>query len=195
MCEGTKPHVLESWSNGTGLRVSAKYSPSTKLYLQDERAGRPWKTKLPFPVHVVSRLRIVDDIVSSTQKTKYRYHDGYYDGREKEFRGFGMVEMWTTEDVAIMSGKRFQKPTSYTKYYYHTGAEEIGLKTPDVETYSPSRLQSAIPPSFDARFAYDVFRSLKGRLLRKEVIRTRPVRRRRCSIHNCRKILRCYLQG
>ncbi|OAL53442.1 SpvB-domain-containing protein [Pyrenochaeta sp. DS3sAY3a] len=169
LCEGTKPHVLESWSNGTGLRASAKYSPSTKLYLQDERAGRPWKTKLPFPVHVVSRLKIVDDIVSSTQTTKYRYHDGYYDGREKEFRGFGMVEMWTTEDFAIMSGKRFQKPTSYTKHWYHTGAEEIGLKTSDVETYSPSRLQSAIPPSFDARFAYDVFRSLKGRLLRVEI--------------------------
>ena len=33
------------------------YAPSTKFYLQDRAAGTPWLTRLPFPVHVVERLR------------------------------------------------------------------------------------------------------------------------------------------
>jgi hypothetical protein len=41
LSEGTKPHVLQTWSNGTDLCLSAKYAPSTKFYLQDERGGQP----------------------------------------------------------------------------------------------------------------------------------------------------------
>jgi hypothetical protein len=62
LSEGKKPHVLQAWSNGIGLNLSAKYAPSTKFYLQDEHEGRPWRTKLPFPVHVVSRLTVADGL-------------------------------------------------------------------------------------------------------------------------------------
>ena len=33
----------------------------------------------------------------SVSITRYAYHHGHYDGEEREFRGFGMVEQWDTE--------------------------------------------------------------------------------------------------
>ena len=31
--------------------------------------------------------------------TEYTYHHGYWDGAEREFRGFGMVEQFDTEVI------------------------------------------------------------------------------------------------
>ena len=35
--------------------------------------------------------------------TRYAYHHGYFDGEEREFRGFGMVEQWDTEEFAALT--------------------------------------------------------------------------------------------
>jgi len=72
------------------------YAPSTKFYLRDKRDGRPWITRLPFPVHVVERVETHDHISRNRFVTRYAYHHGYFDGEEREFRGFGMVEQWVS---------------------------------------------------------------------------------------------------
>jgi len=77
-----------------------QYAPSTKFYLADKVAGRPWITKLPFPVHVVERVETFDRISGNRFVTRYAYHHGFFDGAEREFRGFGMVEQWDTEELA-----------------------------------------------------------------------------------------------
>ncbi len=38
--------------------------------------------------------------------TRYAYHHGYFDGVEREFRGFGMVEQWDTEEFAALRRRR-----------------------------------------------------------------------------------------
>ena len=38
----------------------SRYAPSTRFYLADKAAGRPWVTRLPFPVHVVERVETRD---------------------------------------------------------------------------------------------------------------------------------------
>jgi Insecticide toxin TcdB middle/N-terminal region len=73
------------------------YAPSTRFYLEDLYAGNPWVTRPPFPVHVVERVEILDWIGRSRTVNRYAYHHGHYDGVEREFRGFGMVEEWDTE--------------------------------------------------------------------------------------------------
>ena len=55
-------------------------------------------TRLPFPVQVVERVEAIDWIGRSRLVTRYAYHHGYYDAYEREFRGFGMVEQWDTEE-------------------------------------------------------------------------------------------------
>ena len=75
-----------------GIDTRLQYAPSTKFYLQDKFDGEPWITKLPFPIHVVERVDTYDWISRNLFVTKYVYHDGYFDGVEREFRGFGHVE-------------------------------------------------------------------------------------------------------
>src|SRR5262249_21237336 len=64
--------------------------------------------------------------------TRYAYHHGYFDGEEREFRGFGMVEHWDTDEIGnvpadeLSSGAANLDAASYappihTKTWFHTG--------------------------------------------------------------------------
>jgi RHS repeat-associated protein len=100
---GIKPHLLVKSVNNLGAETEVHYAPSTYFYLKDKRDGRPWVTRLPFPVHVVERVVTHDRISGNRFVTRYAYHHGYFDGIEREFRGFGMVEQWDTEEFAALS--------------------------------------------------------------------------------------------
>ena len=58
---------------------------------------------MPFPVHVVERVETYDRISRNRFVTRYKYHHGYFDGEEREFRGFGMVEQFDTEAFAALT--------------------------------------------------------------------------------------------
>lgn len=58
-----------------------------------------WHTTLPFPVHVVSYVEVVDAISGGRLTTGYRYHHGYRDSLERELRGFAMVEQLRHRDL------------------------------------------------------------------------------------------------
>lgn len=127
-----KPHVLTRYVNNLGKETTVRYRSSTYYYLTDKLAGKPWVTKLPFPVQVVSRLEVEDKITDVRFAGEYRYHHGYYDHPEREFRGFGMVEQldtefyeeWTANNAANKLEKSevlYQAPT-LVKTWYHTGA-------------------------------------------------------------------------
>ena len=129
-----KPHLLVRTINNLGAETRVDYAPSTKFYLQDKRAGKPWITRLPFPVHVVERVETYDHISRNRFVTRYAYHHGYFDGEEREFRGFGMVEQWDTEafedyvvgvqrvDGAQELAPELNQPPVTTRTWYHTGA-------------------------------------------------------------------------
>ncbi len=98
-----KPHLLVGVKNNLGAETKVHYAPSTKFYLDDKRDGKPWITRLPFPVHVVERVETYDYISRNRFVTRYTYHHGYFDGEEREFRGFGMVEQRDTEEFAALT--------------------------------------------------------------------------------------------
>jgi len=127
-----KPHVLIGYRNNMGKETSFKYKSSTHYYIQDKLKGRPWKTKLPFPVQVVSETIVNERITNVRFATTYSYHHGYYDHTEKEFRGFGRVEQLDSEEYDVWksnnegnqlekSKELYQAPV-LTKTWYHTGA-------------------------------------------------------------------------
>nr|WP_279381414.1 toxin TcdB middle/C-terminal domain-containing protein [Candidatus Thiosymbion oneisti] len=99
---GTKPHLLIKAVNNLGAETQVHYAPSTRFYLADKLAGTPWVTRLPFPVQVVERVETRDRISGNRFVTRYAYHHGYFDGTEREFRGFGMVEQWDTEELGAL---------------------------------------------------------------------------------------------
>lgn len=99
---GTKPYLLNRMDNHMGAVTEVEYAPSTRYYLRDERSARTrWRTTLPMPVQVVESVTVRDAISGGNLSTEYRYHHGYWDGVEREFRGFGMVE---TIDRRVFSG-------------------------------------------------------------------------------------------
>ena len=129
---GQKPHLLIKSVNNLGAETHVRYAPSTKFYLADKLAGRPWISKIPFPVHVVERVETYDRISRNRFVTRYAYHHGYFDGIEREFRGFGMVEQWDTEEFAALGQSQefpaadnidesSHVPPVLTKTWFHTG--------------------------------------------------------------------------
>ncbi len=129
---GIKPHLLIKAVNNLGAETQVHYASSTRFYLADKHDGRPWVTRLPFPVHVVERVITHDRISGNQFVTRYAYHHGYFDGIEREFRGFGQVEQWDTEEFAALNvggqvpaGTNIDVsshvPPVLTKTWFHTG--------------------------------------------------------------------------
>jgi RHS repeat-associated protein len=130
---GQKPHLLVHVTNNLGAETIVQYAPSTKFYVADKIAGTPWLTRLPFPVHVVERVESYDYISRNRFVTRYAYHHGYYDGVEREFRGFGRVDQWDAEELTTLSNSsEFPQPgnedpsstvpPTWTQTWFHTGA-------------------------------------------------------------------------
>ncbi|MCP4458844.1 MAG: toxin, partial [Cytophagales bacterium] len=135
-----KPYLLTEVNNNMGSVTRTKYAPSTKFYLRDERNGTPWITKLPFPVQVVERVEIWDEVNRNRFVSKYAYHHGYFDGAEREFRGFGMVEQWDSEDFTDFIGEGLFPPgynateevlhaaPVHTKSWFHLGHDPYSMR-------------------------------------------------------------------
>jgi RHS repeat-associated protein len=130
---GQKPHLLLSMKNNLGAESRVQYASSTKFYLADKAAGQPWVTRLAFPVHVVERMETYDYVSRNRFVTRYTYHHGFYDGIEREFRGFGRVDSWDTEEYeALATSGVFPAgdnvdasshvPPKLTRTWSHTGA-------------------------------------------------------------------------
>ncbi|PRT40157.1 SpvB/TcaC N-terminal domain-containing protein [Bacillus wiedmannii] len=125
-----KPYLMVSYKNNFGKEVTMEYTPSTKFYIEDELAERPWITKLHFPVYCISKTETRDRISGYRFVSSYRYHHGYYDHAEREFRGFGMVEQkdtedfdhWEKRDTGNILDKTLHQEPVITKSWFHTGA-------------------------------------------------------------------------
>jgi len=186
---GQKPHLLLKTVNNLGAETVVQYAPSTKFYLQDKFAKMPWVTKLPFPVHVVERVETYDRISQNRFVTRYAYHHGYFDGVEREFRGFGRVDQWDTEEIGtiqpdVTSSEGFNLdaasfvPPMHTKTWFHTGAylerDRLEAHLRQREYYSGDAAavfldDTVLPGGLTVDEERQACRALKGSMLRQEV--------------------------
>jgi RHS repeat-associated protein len=134
-CGGQKPYLITEMSNNLGATTRIQYAPSTKFYLEDRAKNQPWFTTLPFPVQVVEKVEVIDHIGRTKLVTTYKYHHGYYDGKEREFRGFGRVDQFDTEIFEDFAGpglhgqavafdnqdRAHHLPPVETRTWFHTG--------------------------------------------------------------------------
>jgi RHS repeat-associated protein len=194
---GRKPHLLTCVRNNLGAETRVTYAPSTRFYVADETAGTPWVTRLPFPVQVVERVETFDWIGRNRLVSRYAYHHGYFDGYEREFRGFGLVEQWDTEefrtDTAFDDGdavnwdQQSWSPPVLTRTWLHTGAfteapevsqqylteywTEPALRGPGQAANAAAMRppDTVLPGGLDGYEAQEAYRALKGRTLRTEI--------------------------
>ncbi|MEL7012894.1 MAG: toxin TcdB middle/N-terminal domain-containing protein, partial [Pseudomonadota bacterium] len=85
---GKKPYLLARVENGMGGESKLTYAPSTHYYLQDKRAGRPWVSRIGYPVHCLASQEVIDRVTGLHFTSSYSYHHGAYDPHDREFRGF-----------------------------------------------------------------------------------------------------------
>ena len=171
---GIKPFLMLSMNNNMGAVTTLSYKPSTEFYLRDRMAGKPWISKLPFPVHVVEQVVIHDGPSDTDYATRYAYHHGYFDGKEREFRGFGMVEQWDTTHG--YDNELMQAPV-LTKTWFHTGFfdKHIAISNQyQSEYYSGDQSawlleDTALPEELAADELREACRALRGSVLRQEV--------------------------
>jgi RHS repeat-associated protein len=175
---GQKPHLMKSVVNNLGAETRITYATSTKFYLADKAAGKPWLTRLSFPVQVVERIEHLDQISNSRLVSRYAYHHGFFDGVEREFRGFARVEQWDAEDFSLGApGTELHQPPTRLVSWFHTGAwlEREKLEDQLANEYFPetqnSRLLPASPVDNTLSIAdqREACRALRGHMLRQEI--------------------------
>ncbi|MDN3249777.1 MULTISPECIES: SpvB/TcaC N-terminal domain-containing protein [unclassified Streptomyces] len=135
---GTKPYLLACMRNNLGAVTRVEYAPSSRFLVADRADARTqWRTPLPFPVQVVARVEVIDEISGGKLTTEYRYRHGYWGGADREFRGFGMVEQRDSESFdrydapglhaglpfASVARRHFAAPTM-TRTWFHQGDVE-----------------------------------------------------------------------
>ena len=155
--DGT-PDLLTQIDNGMGATTTLTYGSSAAHWAQDRAEGRPWRTHLPSAQRVVDQIETTDSVTGITLGVSYRYHHGVYDGEEREFRGFAMVEQLDREadddDPQPLAQVR-------TVRFFHTGFE-VALR--DVYAAHAMPLpRDEVPP---APWAH---RALRGQLVREEI--------------------------
>ncbi|MGN6109657.1 MAG: SpvB/TcaC N-terminal domain-containing protein, partial [Kofleriaceae bacterium] len=173
-----RPRLLLSVEDSLGLETRLVWGHSSRHYRRDVAAGRGWSTKLPMHVSVVDRIETHDRIGGTSDVRRYEYRDGFYDGDEREWRGFGQVDLFDadTSDGGPAPGEPgFAAPT-LTRTWFHLGTEMWNHRRPvdayDADPQLPrlpthvcdDSLAGALPSELD-----DALRALAGREIRSEV--------------------------
>jgi YD repeat-containing protein len=123
---GAKPYLLSTMDNHRGVVTRVWYRPSTVDFLRDDADPETrWRTMLPYPAQVVGSVDVVDEIAGGRLTSEYRYRHGHWDGEEREFRGFGLVEQYDSEQYgtgrpAAAAPEDFAAPV-LTRRWYHVG--------------------------------------------------------------------------
>ncbi len=168
---GHKAHLLCQVTNNMGAQTRLVYAPSTRYYLTDQEAGRPWLTRLPFPVHLVSRVETYDHVAKTRLVSSYRYRHGHHDAMEREFRGFAMVEQTDLESLPLFdqgSATQLHRPPVRTRSWYHLGSPLTGFAD-EYFGADPPLPDNELPTGLTAREWREALRALAGRPLRSEV--------------------------
>ncbi|MEM7444142.1 MAG: toxin TcdB middle/C-terminal domain-containing protein [Pseudomonadota bacterium] len=179
---GLPPRLLESVDGGLGKENRFVYGNTAAHYLRDENAGRPWVTKLPSHLTTVDEHHVIDQIGGGRQVTRFAYRDGFFDGEERRFRGFGQVDRIDSNQFGPSDGDNIESfaPPSCERMWFFVG--KFGLGARRGATYYAGDLQAArlTEPEHEtlsnlspAEFE-DGFRAAAGQLLRQETFRVAP---------------------
>jgi len=106
-----RPNLISRIDNGIGAVQTFKYGTSIAEQARDAAATMPWNNRVPNPMTVVTRVvnfvTLTGNDTNGTVDptgllniTNFQYHSGYYDGVEKQFRGYEAVERELVSDMS-----------------------------------------------------------------------------------------------
>ncbi len=114
-----RPNLMTRVTNGIGQVAEVTYTTSAAQMARDG-GWENQRYRLPYPMNIVQKLSQYELIHELHEETEYQYHDGFYDGVEKQFRGFERVEIVGKGDDFIEEG--------LVELRYDLGVEDIYRK-------------------------------------------------------------------
>lgn len=182
LTNGLKPSLLISFQNGMGKEEKIEYGYSGNHYLEAKRTGKPWISKISSHFSVANK-KIVDDQITNTKFiTQFKYRDGHYDGNERSFVSFGLIEQYDTElfeNASITHEKDYSQP-SCTRTWLHNGIFGWDSRRAK-QFYNKDILQNLLTPQsfedLDAQESDDFeqgYRNLAGKIIRQEIYACTP---------------------
>lgn len=178
-----KPYLLNATDNHMGGSGSVVYRSSAQEWLDEKQglraAGKPAISYLPFPVHVVVQQTQRDAVTENTLTQLFEYRQGFYDPREREFRGFGLV-LQRDSEIPPHNQEHFTAPV-LTKTWYHTGRfpepthDDYDASDPDARALGEHLLSDLTGEAehligdADTATRQEMSRALSGSVLRSEV--------------------------
>lgn len=183
----TKPWLLNVMNNNMGAQHTLHYRSAAQFWL-DEKALRQSQgdmtpaSYLPLPLHLLWRSEWQDEVTGNRVVSEARYRHGVWDSREREFRGFGYVEVQDSEMMTSQgTGEKLTLPT-LTRQWFATGYSIVDNKLPEEYWQADEQAFGSFSPRLtigdgEEESAYtpednEVFwlnRAMKGVLLRSEV--------------------------
>ena len=181
----SKPYLMCATDNNMGAAGEVVYRSSAQEWL-DEKAQLPDPalavSDMPFPMHVVSEQRQLDQITGNHLSQFFSYRHGYYDGVEREFRGFGLLLQTDTEtSPASAEAREFTAPV-LSKTWFHTG-KTLHMPVDDGwngderlvplgDTLCTQRIDGTdqLHTDWDTSTLHDAARTLSGSVLRTETL-------------------------
>lgn len=99
-----RPNLLSKVENGIGKVIEAHYGTSAEHMARD---GGPdaWELRLPNVMITLDQLVTYDTLSNVRQVQSFRYKNGFFDGKEHQFRGFRDVEVTTAGDPSMEEGR------------------------------------------------------------------------------------------
>lgn len=130
-----KPWLLGGMNNNMGAQHNLLYRSSAQFWL-DEKAekttlGEPVPVSyLPFALHTLWRSEIEDEITGNRLVSEMSYRHGAWDGREREFRGFGYVQVQDTDALVARGTAGDIAPPGLNCSWFATGLPEVDSMLP-----------------------------------------------------------------
>ncbi|MEO1270522.1 MAG: toxin TcdB middle/N-terminal domain-containing protein, partial [Myxococcota bacterium] len=146
-----RPNQLSRIENGIGAITEIVYGTSVQHLARDTGTDKAWTLKLPHPMLVVDRTDTYDTLTNVHEITEYMYHDGFYDGVEKQFRGFAMTEIRQLGDTTQEEG--------LTELLFDVGATDPYRNGLQLEQTTFSYPHNAPPTSNTEKMAHALMRS------------------------------------
>ncbi len=176
LTNGVKPRLLTSIENSMGLETRFHYGYSGEHYLRDKQSDYPWMTRIPSHQTVADAVEMIDHIAHTRFMQRYEYHDGFYDGEERAFRGFCLVDQYDSDSYlgsSTIPETQFTDPVCVRKWF-HNGAP--GWQQTRSESYYPYDSYSTQLKDFHIETIndlgseefFDLIRSVAGQPLRTE---------------------------
>jgi len=180
LTNGIKPRLLSTLENSMCKEVKLEYSTSASHYLTEKESSSPWISKLPGHFTVVDKKEIIDHISNTRFVSQYKYKDGHYDGKERSFVTFGLVEQYDTEffiNADPTHEKDYAQP-SCLKTWFHSGIFADDAKRVKQYYDKDAKQSFLVHQSFEDNDALGsdefgkAYRSLAGRIIRQELFAT-----------------------